>query len=161
MRVKIMDEKVRVLTPIQISNLDKDVDITAIWRELNSYVKALSSRINLQDLGEWKLLVSVLSLATNGIGVFKRVRRYPSDKEFEISTVIPIPDNDQAFYGLYKVKDGFYTPLNEKKFYILKPHYENFDNLYDYILESSKCAIDLAFTHGFTCNGKKIKFQRY
>jgi hypothetical protein len=155
-----MDEKVRVLMPIEIPNLDEDVDITAIWRELNSYVKALIPQINIQDLGDWNLLILVNSRATNGIGFFKRLRRYPSDKEFEISISISIPDDKQAHYGLAKVKESYYLPLNDKNFYILSPHFENYHNLYQYILENSKRAIDLAFTHGFTCNGKKIKFQK-
>jgi hypothetical protein len=142
-----MNEKIRVITPMQVSNLDRDINMTACLQELNRYVETLSSRINLQDLGDWRLLVSVLSLATNRIGVFKQVRRYPSDKEFEIPAFIPIPNNDQASYGLNKVKKDIYTPLDEKKYYILDPHYENYDDLYDYMLESSKLAIDLAFTH--------------
>lgn len=34
------------------------------------------------------------------------------------------------------------------------------NSLYEYILDSSKHAIDLAFIKGITCNGKKIKFQK-
>jgi hypothetical protein len=155
-----MTEKIRVLMPIEIPNLDEDVDMTSIWRELNDYVKILTSQINIQDLGEWYLLILVNSRSTNGIGVFKRSRRYPSDKEFEISISISIPDEEQAHYGLAKVKEELSTPLNDKNFYILNPDFENYHNLYQYILESSKRAIDLAFTQGFTCNGKKIKFQK-
>ena len=155
-----MDEKVRVLMPIEIPRLDEDVDMASIRRELNDYVKALIPQINIQDLGDWNLLVLVNSRATSGIGVFKRARRFPSDNEFEISISISIPDDEQAPYGLSKAKEGFYIPLNDINFYILKPYFENYHNLYQYILESSKRAIDLVFTQGFTCNGKKIKFQK-
>ena len=155
-----MDEKVRVLTPIEIINLDEDVDILAIWQELNSYVKALSYRINLQDLGDWRLLISVGFRARNGIGVCKRSIRYPSDKEFEIGISITIPTEEQAHYGLEKVKESVYFPVNEKYSYFIEPHFEKYDDLYSYIIESSKHAIDFLFTHGFTCNGKKIKFQK-
>ena len=34
-------------------------------------------------------------------------------------------------------------------------------NLYHYILESAKQAIDAAFTYGFTCNGKRIKKKEF
>lgn len=152
-----MNEQIRVLMPIQVASLDRDVDIYDIYRKLNSYIKSISHKINLKDLDDWRLTVSVLSLATNGIGIYKRAHRYPSDKEFEISIAIPIPDNEQAHYGLAKVKEDYYRPLNERRFYISNPCFENYDNLYQYILESSKRAIDLAFTHGFTCNGKRIK----
>ena len=155
-----MKEKVRVLTPIEIPRLDDDVDTTSIWRELNDYVKVLVPQINIQDLGDWNLLIQVIYRATNGIGIFKRSIRYPSDKEFEFSISVTIPDDKQAPYGLSKVKEAFYNPLNDKNFYILETHFEKYNNLYQYILESSKCAIDLAFTQGITCNGKKIKFQK-
>ena len=159
-QLKQDSEKVRVLMPIEIPNLDRDIDTTAICRELNDYAKALIPQVNIQDLGNWNLLILVNSRATNGIGFFKRVRRYPSDKEFEISISIAIPDDERACYGLAKVKESYSLPLSDKNFHILKPHFENYQNLYQYILESSKRAIDLAFTHGFTCNGKKIKFQK-
>jgi hypothetical protein len=155
-----MDEKVRVLTPIEVPNLDRDVDTTTIWRELNSYVQSISCRMNLQDLGEWRLLISVCFRATNGIGVAKRSIRYPSDTEFEIGMSVSIPTEEQAHYGLAKVKGAFYFPVNEKYSYFMEPDYEKYDDLYNYILKSSMRAIDLAFTHGFTCNGKKIKFQK-
>ncbi|MDR2905921.1 MAG: immunity 9 family protein, partial [Helicobacteraceae bacterium] len=108
-----MDEKVRVLLPTEIPNLDEDVDITSIAQGLNDYVKALIAQINIQDLDEWNLLILVNARYTNGVGVFKRARRYPSDKEFEISISITIPNDDEAPYGLSKVKDGFYMPLND------------------------------------------------
>lgn len=33
-----MVEKVRVLLPIEIPNLDKDIDISSIQKELNDYI---------------------------------------------------------------------------------------------------------------------------
>lgn len=153
-----MKEKIRILTPSQVSSLTDDVDLFAISRDLNDYVKKITSRVNIQDLGEWRILISVLSLPTNKIGVLKQSRRYPSDKEYEISIAIPIPSDSQVLYGLAKVKNDFFKPLNEK-FYILEPNFENYDDLYGYIFESSKRAIDLAFTKGIVCGGKKIKFQ--
>lgn len=154
-----MKEKIRVLMPTEIPHIDEEVDTNTIEQELNNYAQALIPRINLQDLDDWRLLIMVNSRATNGIGFFKRSRRYPSDKEFEVSISIGIPSDEQAQYGLARVKEAFYHPLNEKNFYILEPEFENYRNLYHYILESAKRAIDLAFNKGFTCNGKKIKFQ--
>ena len=42
-----MAEQIRVLMPIQVSSLDKDVDINDIYRKLNSYIKSISHKINL------------------------------------------------------------------------------------------------------------------
>jgi hypothetical protein len=154
-----MDEKIKVLMHMEIPNLSEDVDMNSIRRELNNYVKELSPQINLQDLGDWRLLIKLLAQRTDAIGVAKRAARYPSDKEFEIYMSTSIPDNEQATYGLSNVKKAFFKKKNEKYTYVLEPNFDSYDNLYDYILESSKRAIDLAFTYGFTCNGKKIKFQ--
>jgi hypothetical protein len=155
-----MDEKVIVLMPIEVPCLDENVDIRSIWLELNSYVKALEPKINLQDLEDWRLLINVLAQRTNAIGVAKRIARFPSDKEYVIYMSISIPDDDQAVYGLSCVKEAFFKEKNEKYSYILEPDFDSYGNLYRYILESSKRAIDLAFTHGLMCNGKKIKFQK-
>ena len=155
-----MDEKIKVFLQIEIPRLNEDVDIASIRQRLNDHVKSLIPIINIQDLMDWSLLIWVTFRSTNGIGVFKRARRYSSDKEFEFSISVTIPNDNQALYGLSKVKEAFYTPLNDKNFYILKFNFENYNNLHEYILESSKLAIDLAFTKGITCNGKKIKFQK-
>jgi hypothetical protein len=155
-----MDEKIRVLMPIEVPRLDEDVDIHSIWIELNTYVKALEHIINLQDVGDWRLLINVLAQRTDAISIAKRVARFPSDKEYVIYMSTPIPDDDQAAYGLPSVKEAFFKEKSEKYSYILDPDFDSYDNLYQYILESSKRAIDFAFTHGFTCNSKKIKFQK-
>lgn len=154
-----MEEKIRVLTPIEIPGLSEDVDMNFIRRELNNYLKEIVENVNTQDLADWRLLIALTSRATSGIGVFKKTKRYPSDKEFEISISISIPNDEQISYGLSKVNDAFYIALNDSKFYILEPNFEDYDTLSQYLLTSSKRAINLAFTHGFTCNGKKIKFQ--
>lgn len=152
-----MDEKVRVLMPIEIPRLDESIDIRSLWLDLNAYIKTIEPIINFQDLGDWKLLINVLAQRTNAIGVAKRLARYPSDKEYVIYMSIPIPDEEQATYGLSCVKKAFFKEKNEKYSYTLEPDFDSYNNMYQYILESFKSAIDLAFTHGITCNGKKIK----
>lgn len=154
-----MDTTVRVLMPSEIPMLHEEIDLSSIENELDAYITEILPRINIQELDGWALLISIVSRSTTGIGVFKRIKRYPTDKEFEISISIPIPDNDMATYGYQRVKEGFYSPLDDKKFYTLEPDFEKYNSLYEYIFESSKRAIELAFQHGFVCNGKKIKFQ--
>lgn len=155
-----MDEKMRVLTPIEIPKLGEYVDMSFIRQELNNYTNEIIEGINIQDLGDWKLLIAITSRATNGVGVFKRVKRYPSNKEFEVSISIPIPNEKQAPYGISNANDAFYLELNDKNFYILEPKFESYNTLSQYLIKSSKLAMDLAFMNGFTCNGKKIKFQK-
>ena len=65
--------------------------------------------------------------------------------EFEFRISVTIPDDNQASYGLSKVKEAFYTPLSDKSFYSLEFNFEDYNSLYEYILNSSKHAIDLAF----------------
>ena len=154
-----MDEKVKVSLQIEIPRLSEDVDIDSVREGLNEYVKSIISRINVADLEDWRLLIRVTLRSTNGIGVFKRAMHYPSDKEFEVSISVAIPNEKEALYGVSKkVEEAFYVLLNDKNFYVLEPNFENYSNLYEYILESSKLAIHLAFTKGISCNGKKIIF---
>lgn len=152
-----MDEKVRVLMSIEVPNLDENLEIRSLWLELNTYIKNIGTIINFQDLEDWKLLINVLVQRTDAVGLAKRVGRYPSDKEYVIYMSIPIPDDKQVMYGLPCVKNAFFKEKNGKYSYIIEPDFDSYDNMHQYILESSKRAIDLAFTHGFTCNGKKIK----
>ena len=154
-----MNDKIKVLMPCEIPNLEKYVDIALIESELETYIKTLAPKINLQDLEDWNLLVNVLFQRTDKIGVVKRLARYPSDKEYAIYMSIPIPDDEQAAYGLSCVKEAYPKISNPKYSYDFLPEFSNYDDLYSYILESSRKAIDLAFSYGFTCKGKKILKQ--
>lgn len=155
-----MNKKMKVSMPIEIPQLDEDVNVDLIEQKLNEFLDLFSDEINVDDIEDWNILILITLRSTDSIGVFKRIRRYSSDKEIEISISIPIPKDTQIDYGLKKVEDAFYLPLNNKNFYILMPEFNNYLNLFEYILESSKKAIQLAFTNGISCNGKKINLKK-
>jgi len=103
-----------------------------------------------------------IRICTDFIGVYKQFLRYPSDREYVISIVIAIPDNTQAPYGMPLGKRGtigFFHAGESKYSHLLDTEYDKYDNLDQYILASVIKAIDLGLTKGFTCYGKKIKFQ--
>ena len=72
-----------------------------------------------------------------GLGFSNGQNVFPSNKEFEISISIPVPNLEEARYGISDMT-GIYIPLNIKNFYILSPCFSKYDNLYHYILESDK-----------------------
>ncbi len=155
-----MNNQVTVLISVEIPELCGERDLLrSIEQNLNTYIEDCNKQINLDDLGDWKLLIQINLRNTNGIGIFKRAKRFPSNKEFEISISIPVPNSEEARYGISDMT-GIYTPLNTKNFYILPPCFSKYGNLYQYIWESIKQAIDAAFIYGFTCNGKRIKEQK-
>ena len=140
-----MNNQYAVLISSEIPELGELDLLRSIYRELNGYMEDYNNQINLDDLGDWKLLIQINLRNTNGgIGIFKRAKRFPSNKEFEISISIPVPNLEEARYGISDMT-GIYIPLNIKNFYILSPCFSKYDNLYHYILESAKQAIDAAF----------------
>ena len=155
-----MNNQYAVLISSEIPELGELDLLRSICRELNGYMEDYNNQINLDNLGDWKLLIQINLRNTNGIGIFKRTKRFPSNKEFEISISIPVPNLEEARYGISDMT-GIYIPLNIKNFYILSPCFSKYDNLYHYILESAKQTIDAAFTYGFTCNGKRIKKKEF
>lgn len=152
-------EKIQVLFSIEIPKMDEYVEIGSIERELDNYAKANFINLNAEDLADWSVLIIILLQHTDAIGIAKRTARYPSDKEVSIYIAIPIPDNEQVKYGLSIVKEAYSKINNPKYSYVFLPEFSNYHDLDSYILESSRKAIDFAFTKGFTCNGKKIKYQ--
>ncbi|WP_349854910.1 Imm9 family immunity protein [Bacteroides cellulosilyticus] len=150
---------IQVLFSIEIPQMDEYVEIGSIRKELNNYAKTNFINLNTEDLADWSVLIKILFQRTDAIGIAKRTARYPSDKEVGIYIAIPIPDNDQVKYGLSVVKEAVLKITNPKYSYDFLPKFSNYDDLDSYILESSRKAIDFAFTKGFTCNGKKIKYQ--
>ena len=81
-----MDAKIKVMLQIEIPRLNEDIELASIRHRLNDYVSTLIPRINIQELMDWSLLICVTFRSTNGIGVFKKARRYSSNKEFEFES---------------------------------------------------------------------------
>ena len=158
-----MTEQVRILLPTQVVGVEEIVDYRAIWMELNRYMQGHKDSLNLDILDGWRLLFSILSipaLPSDKIAVLKRIRRYPSDKEFEVALYIPIPCDNEAPYGMASVRGSIMAPpVDEKKFYSITPDYGAYTTLHDYVLESGKRALHLAFTAGLTINGVKLKLH--
>jgi len=156
------DKQVKVTKYIGVPGLLGFADVFSIEKKLTTYVDSILPRINMEDLSGWRLTVQIGYACTDFIGVYKKFFRYPSDREYEISIGIPIPDNTQAPYGMPPGKYGtvgFFHPGESKHSHLLDPEYDQYDNLDQYILAAAIKAIDLCFTKGFTCYGKKIKFQ--
>jgi len=147
---------------IEVLGLSDFVDTYSIGKKITTYIESILPRINMEDLSGWRLTFHISYFYADLIGVFKKFFRYPSDKQYEISIAIPIPDNTQAPYGMPPVEDrrvGDFHSIRSDRFHPLDPEYDKYDNLDQYILASAIKAIDLGFTKGFTCYGKKIKFQ--
>jgi hypothetical protein len=80
-----MNNQYAVLISSEIPELGELDLLRSIYRELNGYMEDYNNQINLDDLGDWKLLIQINLRNTNGgIGIFKRAKRFPSNKEFEI-----------------------------------------------------------------------------
>lgn len=156
-----MSKKVVVEIPTEVPGIDGEVDVNALEKEVNSYVSEVLAKVNIEGLGEWTLRISVTLRPSDLIGFYKLAKKYPSDREYNISLSIPVPDAEQVSYGFgAPVRKPFYKPLDRKKFYTLEPQLEEFRNLYDYLLDSSRKALDLAFEEGFTCGGIRIKNKK-
>ena len=97
-----MNNQYAVLISSEIPELGELDLLRSIYRELNGYMEDYNNQINLDDLGDWKLLIQINLRNTNGgIGIFKRAKRFPSNKEFEISISIPVPNLEEARWQLY------------------------------------------------------------
>ena len=77
-----MNNQYAVLISSEIPELGELDLLRSIYRELNGYMEDYNNQINLDDLGDWKLLIQINLRNTNGIGIFKRAKRFPSNKEF-------------------------------------------------------------------------------
>jgi len=159
------DKKVKqigISMGIQVPGALKFADVFSINKKIATYIESILPRINMEDLSGWRLNFDVTYACTDFIGVYKKFLRYPSDREHEILIAIPIPDNTQALYGIPPGKHGTigsFRPAISNRSHLLDPEYDKYDNLDQYILAAAIKAIDLGFSKGFTCYGKKIKFQ--
>lgn len=157
----LMPQQVRCLTSSESPGITGVLDWAEISDKVNRSLEAKIQQVNIIDLEGWRLLMGVTIRNTDAIGIFKRARRFPSDKEFEVSISIPVPCievveyglPDHAVYGL-----GFFLPVNEAKFHVINPQFTDYAGLQEYIVGSAEHAIDTAFEFGFKCNGKVIRY---
>jgi len=155
-------KQVNVTMGIEVIGLLNFADVFSINKKIAAYVKSILPRVNMEDLSGWRLSFNVTYRCTDFIAIYKKFLRYPSDREYVISFSIPIPDNTQAPYGMPPAGDGrigYFHPGRSSNSHLLDPEYDKYDNLDQYILASAIKVIDLGFSKGFTCYGKKIKFQ--
>ncbi|MNH17458.1 hypothetical protein D3C79_771300 [compost metagenome] len=151
-----MNPKIRSIISNEAPSINSTINLTEVNRDINDHILQLHSKINITDLENWCILVSITIRNTDNIGIFKRIIRYPLDREFELSISIPVPGTEEALYGLPKNDCGFFLPLTDNKFHIITPQFFQYKNLHTYIVSSIKIAINKAFEIGFTCHGKKI-----
>jgi len=153
-------KKISILMPSEVPGFREHIDEVSLRESLGNFVDSLVPRINIHDLDDWKLTISVISQSKDRIGISKRIARFPSNRELGIYITIPIPNQEQASYGFGKpARPPFFQFVDEKYSYAIEPNFKAYVNLDDYYLASAKMAIELAFINGFTCNGKKIKLQ--
>ncbi|MFK0087456.1 Imm9 family immunity protein [Pseudomonas sp. NPDC090755] len=155
-----MLEPIRCIISNESPNINNTINLTEATNTLNEYISKKLERINIEDLNGWSILISATIRNTDSIGIFKRTKRYPSDKEFEVSISIPVPTPEDAPYGLPSKDSGYYLPLDQNKFHIISPQYSKYKNLYEYITKSIELSINKAFEHGLTCHGHKIRFSK-
>ena len=152
--------KARILIPTEVPDFWSHVNQAAFYEDLNHFVDSLISKINISDLNDWLLTISVTPQSSDKVGIAKRMTRFPFNKEFAVYVSVPIPDKNLAPYGIGEPsRPPFFKFVNEKYSYAIAPQFDAYEDLYSYTLETAKLAINFAFANGFTCNGKKIKFQ--
>ena len=145
--------------PTEVIGVHEVIDFHEARVSLNDYLLRIENNINLKDLDDWRLTVSIISQNKDRIGVGKRIVRYPSSKEVEIGIGMPIPDVTQAAYGAFdRPKDSFFKKVDEKWSSALEPEFVKFANLNEYFVGSGIRALEFLFTRGFTFQGKKIRF---
>ena len=156
-----MRSQIRSIISSESPNIAGALDDVEATDKVNQFLNARIQQVNVIDLEGWRLLVSMTIRNTNAIGIFKRARRFPSDKEFELSISIPVPGVDDAQYGLPDnalCGKCFFSPVNDAKFHVISPQYSKYQGLQEYVVGSAERAIDMAFELGFSCNGKVIRY---
>jgi len=147
-----------------VFGLNNFVNKNSIKKKIATYVNSILPRINIEDLSGWRLALSIEPACTDFIAIYKKFKQCPEEREYKISITIPIPDNIQAPYGMPTEEDGrigSFRSVRGTGCHLLDPEYDKYANLEQYILVSAKRAIDLGFSKGFPCDGKKIKFSSF
>lgn len=154
-----LDEYVNIGISNEVPGVSGVVNTFDVSNDLDAYFVEIASKINLKDLNGWRLSINIVLASTDGIGIFKKISRYPSDNEYELRITVMVPLPSQAPYGIDQKLGAFYRPLVREKFHMLDLNLGHYTNLRDYIYDAGVKAINEAFGRGFVCGGVKIRFQ--
>jgi len=124
------------------------------------YLSNITGEINDNSFPDWTLRFTLFFSKGERIGIYKRGNIYPSDKEKELTIIIPIPTNDECSWGIDKKRFAKRPPIVDKNFKFLPVDYEKFENLKDYIVDSAKNGIKIMLEDGITLKGTKFKISQ-
>lgn len=148
----------RIQFYIGVIDLESFIDLNRIREHANRQLGELAQRVNLNDLGHWRLTVKLVFRGLDDVRIGKRLVTYPSDHEKEWSIIIPVPRRSQAPYGLpdkHFVSDG-YAP-SDALFHRLDASFASHADLQACLEGNAARALDAAFVQGVTVAGKRIK----
>jgi hypothetical protein len=156
----VMYSPVRCIISNESPNVNGAIDLNELTLVANSHVAYRIPEVDIDHLNGWRILILVTIRNTSQIGIFKRARRYPSEKEFEFPISVPVPNEEVVPYGLSQEGSGFFFPVNEEWSHVMIPEYSRYGDIKEYFVESIKVAIDRLFEIGMTCHGRKVRFRK-
>lgn len=153
-----MKEHIEISFPSEISNLTSlEIDLQAVEVRFSEIVDKLAKEL---DIGGRSLVISVMTRASDRVGVAKRSFRWGDRYRLFIS--IAIPSHKQALWGLRKVEWSLWNPISDSRhfYFVEEIDYSSYNTIEDYIVDAATKALILLFTKGVTCGGHRIKFSK-
>ena len=155
-----MTKNIKIYVTVEIPQLYEIISAQSVYTILSEYIGTIRNKVNFDVIEDWNLSFNILLQKTDKMSIAKRLSIYPSDKEYAIYMSIPIPDDTQIFYGIFSVREAFFKNVNEKYSYVVSFNLNDYDNLSQYIIESSKQLINISLEKTFSIKGKKIKLGK-
>lgn len=125
--------------------------------EIADFINDITKEIKMDKFSEWTIIFYAVFGKANDVKILKGSRTYPTEKEKEISILIPIPSNEEVPWGIDKDRFAVRPPLDEKKFKSLNVDPKDFSNLKEYVIFGMKKGIETTLKDGITFQGEKIK----
>ena len=153
-----MKEHIELSFPSEISNLTNlEINLQAVGVRLSERVDQLAKEL---DMGGRSLIISVMTRASDRVGVTKRSFRWRERYRLFIS--ISIPSHKQTPWGLRKVEWSLWNPISDNRhfYFVEERDYSSYNTIEDYIVDAATKALILLFTKGVTCGGHRIKFSK-
>ena len=139
-----MKEHIEISFPSEISNLTSlEIDLQAVEVRFSEIVDKLAKEL---DIGGRSLVISVMTRASDRVGVAKRSFRWGDRYRLFIS--ISIPSHKQTLWGLRKVEWSLWNPISDSRhfYFVEEIDYSSYNTIEDYIVDAATKALILLFT---------------
>jgi hypothetical protein len=123
------------------------------------FSKIITEQKGIDFFPDWDIVFHFCYFHFNATGFYYNgyTRAYYKEKVYTLT--IPVPEDNQVFWGVPKLRNDNVVHTDKKPYLLLPVNFNDFSNEKDFIIDCTKRSIIALFERGITIRGEKLKLN--